>query len=576
MGSNLPDNLHIAFNILSNLDGEQLQPFVYELFVLHALALEQTHGPNDLKLDKELSSMLFLKGRTVTTCLLQKIPNPVIHKSLEKGYSLNDISILVRRNSTGSEVAKFLSENDIKVTSQDSLWVSKDIHVKFLVSVLSAVTSQRNVNYQKKCIEHLSALKPDLNAVQMWKEIEEGLIDIRKLLAKNGFNFATFETFHSFYEYAEHLLEAFNFKLDQNPYLQFFLEQIHQFEKRSSTNIRSFVSWFTEKGFKESITSPSGTEAVQVMTFHKSKGLEFPIVICPFLEWDMSKNKSKLWIEDDEHRLPSYSLSPSKKTKLTKYATEMEAEDDKNTLDHINTIYVAFTRAESALFLAGNSSKSSSPAKEWILPFLNTQSTLAIQAGSEETFFLGEFVQKQKANESLPKPFEFDFIKKKMDRTKFSLKGAHEVSFEELDEKRKYGTELHLVLSKIERQNDSDSTLLKALRKGLIKPENLPKLKYDLERLFMDKHFASYFEHTNFHNEKIIIDKDGKTHIPDKIIFKNDEVLIVDYKTGEEQEEKYEQQLQRYIQLLSEMSYKNVRGEIFYTESLHFKPVSAE
>ncbi|MCH2044861.1 MAG: leucine-rich repeat domain-containing protein [Saprospiraceae bacterium] len=86
LGSNLPDNLHIAFNILSNLDGEQLQPFVYELFVLHALALEQTHGPNDLKLDKELSSMLFLKGRTVTTCLLQKIPNPAIHKSLDRNY----------------------------------------------------------------------------------------------------------------------------------------------------------------------------------------------------------------------------------------------------------------------------------------------------------------------------------------------------------------------------------------------------------------------------------------------------------------------------------------------------------
>ena len=285
----------------------------------------------------------------------------IIQKAVSKGYQLNDICILLKTNAKGSLVAKYLSENGVKVISQDSLFVSKDIHVKFLVSLLSSITSEKNINYQKKSIEHITALNPNLDSLRMWKDVEQQDVGIRKLMRKHNYDFKASEDFHSFYEYVEHLIAAFNFDLNDNPYLQYFLEQIHQFEKKSSTNIRAFVSWFNEKGYRESVTSPAGTEAVQVMTFHKAKGLEFPIVICPYLEWDMSKLKSDVWIEDEEHNVPAYFLRPSEKTKLTKHEAIMQEEDDKNVLDHLNAIYVAFTRAEVALFVSGDSKKKKSP-----------------------------------------------------------------------------------------------------------------------------------------------------------------------------------------------------------------------
>lgn len=500
----------------------------------------------------------------------------VVKKSLEQGYKLNDISILVRRNSTGSVIAKFLSEKGIKVISQDSLWVNKDAHVKFLVAILSAVTSQRNLNHQKKCVEHLSMIKGDLDTNVLWSELTNGAIDIRKLFKKIDFTFSAIEDFHSFYEYVEHLIAAFDIELDNNPYVQYFLEQVHQFEKKSSTNIRSFIQWFHEKGYKESVTSPAGTEAVQVMTFHKSKGLEFPIVICPFLDWDMSKNKSDLWMSDDEHLVPSYALTPSKNTLLTKHGDAMQAEDDKNTLDHINMVYVAFTRAEVALFISGDSKKASSPVIKWLKPFLGSETPLNIKEGANELLFMGEFVPKVGMDVELAEPFSFSIIKDKMDRTQFSLKGEHEVSFENLDDKRRYGTELHLVLSKIQHSNECNDILMACLNKGLISPVNLPKLKSDLERLFTNEHFASYFNEKEFYNEKIILDELGKMHIPDKIIYHSDEIIVVDYKTGEEDEEKHEQQVRDYIQLVKEIENKKVRGEIFYTESLSVRPVQFE
>jgi ATP-dependent exoDNAse (exonuclease V) beta subunit len=500
----------------------------------------------------------------------------VVKKSLEQGYKLNDISILVRRNSTGSVIAKFLSENGIKVISQDSLWVNKDAHVKFLVALLSAVTSQRNLNHQKKCVEHLSMIKSEIDPNSLWLELANGAVDIRKLFKKIDCNFSALEDFHSFYEYVEHLIAAFDIELDNNPYVQYFLEQVHQFEKKSSTNIRSFIQWFHEKGFKESVTSPAGTEAVQVMTFHKSKGLEFPIVICPFLDWDMSKNKSDLWMADDDHLVPSYSLTPSKNTLLTKHGDAMKAEDDKNILDHINMVYVAFTRAETALFISGDSKKASSPVVKWLKPFLDTDPTLTISKTSDDLDCMGEFVRKVGTDTELAEPFSFSIIKDKMDRTKFSLKGEHEVSFENLDDKRRYGTELHLVLSKIQAPNEIDDILMACLHKGLISPVNLPKLKSDLNRLFTSDHFTSYFNEKQFFNERIILDELGKMHIPDKIIYHDNEIVVVDYKTGEEDEEKHEKQVREYIQLMSEIEDKKVRGEIFYTESLRVRPVESE
>ena len=219
--------------------------------------------------------------------------------------------------------------------------------------------------------------------------------------------------------------------------------------------------------------------------------------------------------------------------------------------------------------------KRSRPIKDWILPFLDSGHGLNIKnSGSYKC--IGELVQKQFENEELPSSFEFKILEDKMDRSKFSLKGDHEISFEQLDDKRRYGTELHLILSKLNSESEIDEALMKSLNKGVISPVNLPKLKSDLERLFANEHFASYFSHPKYFNEKIILDDHGKMHVPDKIIFSKDEVVVIDYKSGEEQEEKYESQLQRYIELLKEMDYKNVRGEIFYTESLSVKQVLSE
>jgi ATP-dependent helicase/nuclease subunit A len=73
-------------------------------------------------------------------------------------------------------------------------------------------------------------------------------------------------------------------------------------------------------------------------------------------------------------------------------------------------------------------------------------------------------------------------------------------------------------------------------------------------------------------NEKVIINTSGKKFIPDKLIFNSDEVLVIDFKTGQ-QSPKHIEQVLEYINLLKEMGNQAVRGEIYYTENGHVEPV---
>ncbi|MBL7898255.1 MAG: hypothetical protein JNJ99_06955, partial [Crocinitomicaceae bacterium] len=101
------------------------------------------------------------------------------------------------------------------------------------------------------------------------------------------------------------------------------------------------------------------------------------------------------------------------------------------------------------------------------------------------------------------------------------------------------------------------------LKKGLIEEEDLPVIKEELKKLMSDPHFRNYFQEKSY-CEKEIITSSGLKMIPDKIIFRDHETLVVDFKTGKENE-MHLQQVADYVEQLRSMDYTNVRGEIYYT-----------
>ncbi len=493
-----------------------------------------------------------------------------VKMALENNYSLKDICILTRNNSKGADISRYLTENGIKVISPDSLFIGKDLSVKFVVNLMSAIINPTARNYKIKTLEHFSTLilKEGARSTIEKHTDEIATKSIVEIFRAYDYKIIQSSIFHNLFEFVESIIGVFHLNIAANPFLQFLLEQVHLFEKRNNSNVRDFIDWFNDKGKKTSITSPDGAEAAQVMTIHKSKGLQFPIVICPFFGWQMDLHKEISWIENTDNSLPAYFLKMNSVLQETELSDTYNTEHGKFLLDNLNLLYVAFTRPEIALFICGKVGKPS-PIKLWLDDYFQN----SILGPSEDGLFqFGEFVSNTGTKTTERKNYPVRFHGKKMDKPVLSFKSAENWDIDELDQKRLFGTKVHYVLSQLQGLADLETALQRSTRKGKITAEEETEIRSIITTLFNDNQFASYFNTGEQLNEKELINAKGRKLIPDKIVVTDEETLVVDFKTGQETP-KHKEQVQEYLAVLKEIGFKNLRGELYYTEEGECVPI---
>jgi len=587
--TNLPNHIHNPENIASLKEAEQQFKDSGELFRLEKnfrsapeivdfnnklfVELSKTLAPEIQYIYKDSEQLPVKKFKGYIEALLQDAMEDeqqldyiydVIQRSLEKGFQWKDICILVRTNRNGSKIADFLARKGIKVISPDSLFIGKDQHVKFIFNLIcsSAVSADRN--FKIKTLEHYAALIKKTDPGMLIEKLRPQLtkLTIEEIFASENIALKNYASFDNLYEYVFYLVNIFELDLLFNPYLQFFLEEIHLFEKRNNSNIRDFMDWFNTKGAQRSIVSPEGANAVQVMTIFKAKGLEFPVVICPFFDWKLELHKQISWVENAGSDLPAYFIKMTQEIKTTSLNPVFNAEEAKFYLDQLNLLYVAFTRPEVALFISANPKVSPSPASLWLNGFFKSQNWNSLASGA---VYNGEFEMPELEQKKMAPGFVIEKDFPKLGRPQMSFKSAENWNVDELDEKRLFGSKLHLILSRITAAGDLKAELDRCLHKGLIEESDLDLIQSEIEKLFQDSKFAAYFS-ANTMNEKVIINTRGKKFIPDKLIFNPDEVIVVDFKTGQRSPKHIEQVLE-YVNLLKDMGNSVVRGEIYYTEN---------
>ena len=93
------------------------------------------------------------------------------------------------------------------------------------------------------------------------------------------------------------------------------------------------------------------------MTLHKAKGLQFPVVIMPFLDWEQGPKPNGgdlLWVHTDKQPYFNYTPLPvnmSSSLAETYFAGDYNEEVTLSCLDNLNLLYVAFTRPEERLYV---------------------------------------------------------------------------------------------------------------------------------------------------------------------------------------------------------------------------------
>ena len=491
-----------------------------------------------------------------------------INRCLEHHFKLQDICILVRKSKEGVAVANYLSDNNIPIISSETLLLNNAPEVVFINNMLSLLVQPKN-NQTKAAILNFLATK--FNITDKHEFFSEHINLSTSALFKSFEPFNIFITHNQLlqlplFDLAETIVRSFNLVDTSNAYVQFYLDVVLDFSQKKGSNISGFLEYFEKKKEQLSIVSPVGQDAVQIMTIHKSKGLEFPVVIFPFANLDIYQEiEPKEWfpVNPDMYHGFSHTLLNYNKdfefygdVGLHIYNTHKSAQE----LDNINLLYVTLTRAVQQLYVISTNettSKGETNSHKYSGLFINYLQHLGLWNPSQLTYSFGNQKLEQQPEVALVQPIiqnEFISTSKESHNIKVITKSGMLWDTNQAEAIEK-GNLIHNIMAKVNTDADIEFAISDFINTAIISNEQAILLKTLVTNIVNHPTLKTYYQTNNtVYNERDIITKDGMILRPDRIVFHTkNEATIIDYKTGFE-DKKHSQQLQTYQDVLEDMN----------------------
>jgi len=502
-----------------------------------------------------------------------------ILESIEDGFLPGDIAVLARKKDSLKDIAEYLTKNNITIESSESLTLKNQHGIQFLVSILKYILNPDDKTIQYWFYYFLVnkfSLEPNLQ----FQEIIEKINPAEEKLNELGFGkVLSHASSLPLYQMAIKLEKDFKIGIALTAYFKTFLDLIEEFGNKSGKQLDGFLEWWDE--INPSISTPDNPEAVKLLTIHKAKGLEFPVVIFPFADWKKQLTKKYIWIDSPKEitdELPKVLLKLSKShLKDTPREKAYTIEENKSLLDDINLLYVATTRPSERLYLFTSDEKSESYISAKV-----TKALTAMNIGENTIFEFGSRVKKEKAKTDKTPGDITDLDLKPLDTIDRSE--VVKVSFEHLKYQNEnvrqaldYGKTIHQLLAEIETSDDIGHAIRNALQTGLISKKESISIEAKLSRLLNIPLVQEWFGSDGLKiRERDLVDKNGNILRPDRIVISDNHVTVIDYKTGmvsEKELEKYKSQVLEYVEALQNMKYEYVSGYLLSIDNEAVIPI---
>lgn len=501
-----------------------------------------------------------------------------VNKSLAQGFEYKDIAILTRRRDQGIAVAGYLTEQGIPILSSETLMIENATEVIFILNVLRYLNNSSNLEAKAYLLQYIGEYVQKQLPVHDFifqgmenrneKEFENWLMSFDISLSFQELRRK------SLYEAVESIISKFINLKQNNAYIQYFLDLVLERDIKNQAGITDFLSYWEKNGHKFSIPSPEGKNAVRILTIHKSKGLEFPVVIFPFAEEDYSRRpKDKLWLdsEDNISELPRVLIDNSSAVEGFGEEASLVYQQKKqeDLLDNVNVLYVALTRAEEQLYIISSmnlSAKGELPKNNMALFFINYLEKFVgfdIQKHEYEIGSPERISHKSPIGEEARK---IPFVREVLDPKNIKIAQRESLMWGTHQQKAiEYGNIVHEILSYIGTASDVGLALTKAIENGLIVESQQEEVAKTISLILGHPELMDYFaEGNNVMNEQTIIRKEGTPIKPDRMVMAQDnKVYLLDYKTGSHNQ-KYLQQLEAYEQAIEKMGYQVAKKALVY------------
>lgn len=492
-----------------------------------------------------------------------------INDAIESGFSFRDIAILCRKNTHGNLIADYLVKQKIPVVSSDSLLLKNNLEVNTILSYLrylidrndhisaaSVVQYMRHSGALNEAIAH-KALREITKGVSLFKILKENQIPINEETI----------SLNNLFDHCLQIITVLNMTESAYPYIRFFLDEVNEFLVLKNSNLSAFFDWWENKSRNASMVIPETTDAVRIMTIHASKGLEFPVAIIPYCNWQFYRaDNSWVNIENPQLKLPVSVVNLSKKAADSGFDKELQKEEQEQKLDNLNLLYVAFTRAVERLHILSTASEhqKSNTVFDWI----ETYSKKHLKTSNGIAFEIGEPGKKTKTHSSPTlQPYFLEPLRFAGPNKNIHIKASYKLNNQEAEQAKEQGLLLHFLLSKLKTKHDLENTIDEAVLQGLISSEQKPVLLNTLQKLISHPELKSYFDPgVNAKLEAELITGSGELLRPDRIVFTPETTVIIDYKTGKENTERYTAQLNKYENALRSMGQQHIKKILVYID----------
>ncbi|MDD4189694.1 MAG: UvrD-helicase domain-containing protein [Mangrovibacterium sp.] len=542
----------------------------------------------------------------------------------ETGAAAREIAVLVRRKEEAALVAKRLlaekaqnSRWNFNVLSSESLYVKNASSVSFILSLLALLLDPADqLALARANFLYYSEIQPALSAVGKKPRFrppgDEGQLSTTFREPYRPGLSGQFESFRDddnvLYAFVKSddftaipgsrnlqesifgLCEIFRlFELQTElAYLQAFIDQVNAFVRSKNSDLSAFLSWWEEQGQKKTIAVSEDLDAIRIQTIHKAKGLEYHYVFIPFCDWSLTisaRHAPVLWCKPSTSPFNRLELVPvryASAMRASLFSREYFTEKLNHYIDNLNLLYVAFTRARSALFTWSVYNNKLTSMGDLLLEGIR-QDPEVCNEGSD-TLRLASFFQEE------PQLLESGTLKSVGETLKQAEDGIHLQNFcfsdfsKYLRLRKNYenffeagahpggnvnkGRLIHEILAKIKHAGELHRAVRELVFQGMLTWTDADSIRKQLGELIADPDVASWFDGSfRVMNERNILTGKNGLKRPDRIMVSGDRVIVVDYKSGELERDQYRYQLRSYMRALEACGYERITGFIWYTRT---------
>ncbi len=516
----------------------------------------------------------------------------LIQKLKTEGFQGGEITFLVRRNQEGVLLAEYLQQHHQKVISAESLLVANHPKVILLLSFLQVLHDDQNPIFRASLAYYYQRLIEPETVIG-----HESFVHTRPFPPAFMGKMSQLRQL-PVYECVERLLHYFPVLGEPNAYVQGFLDQVLRYSSTEDASISGFLEYWEDIRHKSAIASAPDPDAVQIMTIHKAKGLEFPVVVVPFANWDMGPStRDFIWVEDlQAPAFVDFSFLPvpiSSQLNNTHFAEAYEQEKLLSYLDNLNLLYVALTRPELRLYLLSvydkqkdrNTKKRKLSRLDQLINAILDQEQIEGSYNQERTHFqYGKAVPRQEIqHKQIVASEEGITVLQANTRPHDNWNEAVKVRYSSnrylpadiltRTERISIGELLHHALSFVEAAKDVPQAVDRMIGKGYLNPQQREALEDQLTQVVTNTAAANWYDGSwEVRNEAEIIQSRGNILRPDRVMIKGGRAIVVDYKTGQVSD-RYPAQVQTYMQALRAMKYSQVEGYLYYLNLGLIEPV---